>query len=329
LAALRWGVGIAIAVTGLVWVAWRSGDRPPVDEVAIAEARLGIELDSRIVPTGAAALHVVFAGPEQGEPVLLLHGFPELWYSWHGVMGELASAGYRAIAPDLRGYNRSEKPPGSAAYTGAAYARDVVGLLDALGIERTFLAGHDVGGGVAWRLVFERPERVRRAVILAAPHPHAWERANPRDDPESVSWFRTFFRLPLLPELTARAGGWWLLSRSLGRTSRAGTFEGETLTVFQSAWARENAISTMIDVYRADWGPTALPDDGRPTVPVRFVAGGRDAYVPHAAVEVTASFLPEGAVVELPDASHWLMLEEPRRIAEVLLGFFAADGPAG
>jgi pimeloyl-ACP methyl ester carboxylesterase len=64
-------------------------------------------------------------------------------------------------------------------------------------------------------------------------------------------------------------------------------------------------------------------------VPVRFVAGGRDAYVPHAAVEVTAGFLPEGAVVELPDASHWLMLEEPRRIAEVLLGFFAADGPAG
>jgi pimeloyl-ACP methyl ester carboxylesterase len=325
LAALRWGVGIAIALAGVVWAAWRSGDRPPVDEVAIAEARLGIELESRIVPTGAAALHVVFAGPEEGEPVLLLHGFPELWYSWHGVMGVLARAGYRAIAPDLRGYNRSEKPPGIEAYTGAAYARDVVGLLDALRIERSFLAGHDVGGGVAWRLVFERPERVRRAVILSSPHPLAWERANPSDDPDSISWFRTFFRIPSLPELTTRAGGWWLLSRSLRRTSRPGTFEGETLTVFQSAWARENAISTMIDVYRAEWGPTALPDDGRPPVPVRFIAGAKDAYVPHAAVEVTAGFLPEGAVVELPEASHWLLLEDPQEVGRLMVEFFSGE----
>ena len=326
MAALRWGVGIAIAVTGLVWAAWRSGDRPPVDEVAIAEARLGIDLESRSVATGAAALHVVLAGPEAGEPVLLLHGFPELWYSWHGVMGELARAGYRAIAPDLRGYNRSEKPAGAGAYTGAAYARDVVGLLDALGIERAFLAGHDVGGGVAWRLAFERPERVRRAVILSAPHPFAWERASPSDDPESISWFRTFFRIPVLPELTSRAGGWWLLSRNLRRTSRPGTFEGETLAVFQSAWARENAISSMLGVYRAEWGPTALPDDGRPGVPVRFVAGGRDAYIPRAAVEVTAGVLPQGAVVELPEASHWLLLEEPEQVGELLIEFFREEG---
>lgn len=325
MAALRWGVGIALALTGIVWAAWRSGDRPPVDEVAIAEARLGIELESRSVPTGAAALHVVFAGPEAGEPVLLLHGFPELWYSWHGVLGVLARAGYRVIAPDLRGYNRSEKPPGIDAYSGAGYARDVLGLLDALQIERTFLAGHDVGGGVAWRIVFEQPERVRRAVILSAPHPLAWERANPRDDPGSISWFRTFFRVPLLPELTTRAGGWWLISRNLRRTSRPGTFEGETLAVFQSAWARENAISTMINVYRADWEPVALPEDGRPGVPVRFVAGGKDAFIPPAAVEVTAGFLPHGAVVELPEASHWLLLEDPEEIGRLLVEFFREE----
>jgi len=324
LSALRWGIGIAIAFTGLGWAAWRSGDRPPVDELAIAEAHLGIDLESRLVPTGAVALHVVFAGPAAGEPVVLLHGFPELWYSWHGVMGELARAGYRVIAPDLRGFNRSEKPPGTEAYGGGAYARDVLGLLDALGIERTFLAGHDVGGGVSWRLVFEAPERVRRAVIVSAPHPKAWERANPNDDPDSISWFRTFFRLPLLPELVARAGGWWLLSRNLARTSRPGTFEGETLAVFQSAWARENAISTMLEVYRADWAPVALPPDGKPSVPVRYVTGSNDAYIPKAAVEVTAEYLPPGAVVELPEASHWLLLEEPTRVAALMLEFFGA-----
>jgi len=276
---------------------------------------------------GVALAHVVFAGPETGEPVLLLHGFPELWYSWHGVMGVLASKGYRVIAPDLRGYNRSEKPPAIEAYTGGRYAQDVLGLLDALGIERCFLAGHDVGGGVAWRLVFEHPERVRRAVILSAPHPLAWERANPRDDPDSISWFRTFFRIPFVPELAVRAGGWWLMSRNLRRTSRPGTFEGETLTVFQSAWARDDAISSMINVYRAGWGPVRMPEDGRPSVPVLFVFGGKDAFVPRAATQVTAEHLPADAVLELPDASHWLLLEEPEPIGRRMIEFFAGAGP--
>jgi pimeloyl-ACP methyl ester carboxylesterase len=271
---------------------------------------------------------VVFAGPEAGEPVLLLHGFPELWYSWHGAMGVLARAGYRAIAPDLRGYNRSEKPAGSGAYTGEAYARDVLGLLDALRIERAFLAGHDVGGGVAWRLVFEAPQRVRRAVIFSAPHPLAWQRANPSEDPDSISWFRTFFQIPLLPELATRAGGWWLLSRNLRRTSRPGTFEGETLTVFQSAWARDNAISTMIDAYRADWDPIALPQDGRPAVPVRFVAGGKDAYIPQAAVAATAEYLPAGAVIERPESSHWLLLEDAEEMGRLMVEFFAPRATA-
>jgi len=324
-AALRWGVGLAIALAGLGWAAWRSGDRPPVDEVAIAESRLGIGLESRIVPTGAAALHVVFAGPKDGAPVVLLHGFPELWYSWHAAMGVLAHAGFRVVAPDLRGYNRSEKPPEVRAYTGAGYAGDVLGLLDALRIQRTFLAGHDVGGGVAWRLVFEEPERVRRAVILSAPHPLAWQRARPTDDPDSISWFRAFFRLPLLPELATRAGGWWLITRNLRETSRPGTFEGETLSVFQSAWARDDAISTMIDTYRADWGPTRLPEGGRPSLPVLFVAGGRDAFIPREASRITADYLPPGAFLELPEASHWLLLEEGEQIGRRMVEFFAED----
>jgi pimeloyl-ACP methyl ester carboxylesterase len=317
-----------IAIVGLGWAAWRSGDRPPVDEVAIAEARLGIDLEARMLPTGAATLHVVFAGPEQGPPVLLLHGFPELWYGFHGVMGVLARAGYHAIAPDLRGYNRSEKPADVEAYAGPGFAADALGLLDALGIERVFLVGHDVGGAVAWRLVFEHPERVRRAVIVSAPHPQAWQRANPRDDPGSISWFRSFFQLPFLPELVARAGGWWLLTRNLRATSRPGTFEGETLTVLHSAWARENAISTMIDVYRARFVPAELPPDGRPKVPTKLVWGGKEAFFPAAGARVTGEFIGSENVVELPEASHWIPFEEPERLGAILLEFFGAEGAA-
>ena len=322
----RWLVALLILLAGFCFAAWRSGDRIPIDEVAVAEARTGIDLESRRVNTGEVALHVVLAGPETGPPVVLLHGFPELWFSWHGVIRPLVDAGYRVIVPDLRGYNRSDKPQGRAAYDGDAYARDVIGLLDALGIERAFVAGHDVGGGVAWTLVFEHPERVRRALILSAPHPLAWERARPQDDPNSISWFRSFFRLPLLPELSARAGGWWLLTRNLQRTSRPGTFEGETLAVFQSAWARDNAISTMLEVYRSDFRRAPLPGDGRPPVPVFYVFGGRDAYIPRAASLITAELLGEDAVVELPENNHWLPLEEPERIGRLLVAFFSKEG---
>ena len=321
----RWAIALVIALAGLIWAAWRSGDRPPVDEVAIAEARLGLDLESRRIDTGAATLHVVFAGPEQGPPVVLLHGFPELWFSWHGPMGVLARSGYRAIAPDLRGYNRSDKPPGAEAYSGDAYASDVLGLLDALGIEQAFVAGHDVGAGVAWTLVFAHPERVRRAVILSSPHPFAWERMSPQDDPESISWFRTFFKAPVLPELASRAGGWWLLTRNLRRTSRPGTFEGETLAVFQSAWARDNAISTMINVYRTGFRADRLTGDGRPAVPVRYVYGGTDAYIPHEASRITAELLGEEAVTELPENGHWLLLEEPERVGGLLVEFFGQE----
>jgi pimeloyl-ACP methyl ester carboxylesterase len=326
LSARRWGVALLIALVGLGFAAWRSGDRAPMDEVAIAEARLGIDLDSRRVDTGDVTLHVVFAGPESGPPVVLLHGFPELWFSWHGAMGVLAQAGYRVIAPDLRGYNRSDKPPGADAYSGAAYSRDVLGLLDALSIERAFVAGHDVGGGVAWSLVFFSPERVRRAVILSAAHPAAWARATPQDDPDSISWFRSFFQLPFLPELVSRAGGWWLLTRNLQRTSQPGTFEGETLAVFQAAWARDNAISTMIGFYRDDSPDEPLPGDGRPTVPVHYIYGRHDAYIPYQASRITAELLGEDSVTELLENGHWLLLEEPERVGALLVEFFGAGG---
>jgi len=322
---MRWLVAMGIVLAGLGFAAWRSGDRASVDEVAIAETRTGLELDSRRVQTGEVALHVVLAGPATGPPVVLLHGFPELWYSWHGVMRELVAAGYRVIAPDLRGYNRSDKPPGADSYSGDDFARDVLGLLDALGIERAFVAGHDVGAGVAWTLVFQHPERVRRAVILSSPHPFAWERARPQDDANSISWFRSFFKLPFLPELLSRTGGWWLPTRNLQRTSRPGIFEGETLAVFQSAWARDNAMSSMINVYRSGFRRQPLPEDGRPPVVVRYIFGGRDAYIPRAASLITAEVLGEDAVVELPEASHWLLLEEPQRIGQLMLDFFGKE----
>jgi pimeloyl-ACP methyl ester carboxylesterase len=303
--------------------AWKSGDSPPVDEVERAAERTGLALESRRVGVGEVALHVVLAGPEDGPPVLLLHGYPECWYSWHGALPALARAGFRVAAPDLRGYNRSDKPPGAGAYTDLHHERDAIGLLDALGWDTAYLAGHDVGGGTVWRLVFSHPERFRRAVVFNVGHPLGWAEARPQDDPETVSWWRAVFRWPLVPELLSRAGDWWLLAYYLRSTSRPGTFGDGELAVYKGAWARDGAMTTMIHGYRAPDVPlTGMTPDGRPPIPVRLVWGERDAFLPRRAAALTEAYLPAGEVRYWPDASHWLLLEEPERVGGEMVEFF-------
>jgi len=121
-------------------------------------------------------LHAVAAGPKDGELVILLHGFPEFWRSWQKQIIPLAQAGYRVIALDQRGYNFSDKPEKIADYRLEILAKDVITLLDELGIKQAHIAGHDFGASVAWLLISAYPERFRSAVILNVPHPRILQR---------------------------------------------------------------------------------------------------------------------------------------------------------
>src|SRR5919199_846997 len=114
-------------------------------------------------------LHYVEAG--EGPLVVLLHGFPEFWYSWRKQIPALAAAGFRVLAPDLRGYNLSDKPPGTHAYRMEMLTADVAGLIAHAGGGRAAVVGHDWGGAVAWMMPLRHPAAVSRLVILNAPHP--------------------------------------------------------------------------------------------------------------------------------------------------------------
>src|SRR5919202_6066254 len=114
-------------------------------------------------------LHYVEAGA--GPLVVLLHGFPEFWFSWRRQLPALAAAGFRAVAPDLRGYNLSSKPRGLEAYRVGRLARDVARIIEQLGQQRAAVVGHDWGGGVAWAFAMRYPTLVERLVILNMPHP--------------------------------------------------------------------------------------------------------------------------------------------------------------
>jgi len=320
-------VVLVLVVVGLAVLAHRSGTRPALDQVAIGRRALGIELRAAMVPVGDVRLYVVEAGPPDGRPVLLLHGFPEFWWAWNAQMVRLAAAGFRVIVPDQRGYDVSEKPDGVAAYRTSILTADVIGLLDALRIPAVNLAGHDWGGAIAWRVVLQHPDRVRRLVMFNAPHPWAWKEAAEHPEPgESIAWFRFFFQLPWIPEIATRARDWRALSRSLVDTSRPGTFVDQELDYYKAAWARDGAMSSMVNWYRASFRYfEPIAGDGMVQVPTRIVWGMQDRFFERRMATLSAAHCAVGELITLDDAGHWLLHEEPEITSRHMIDFFGTS----
>ena len=178
-------------------------------------------LKHRQVRTNGVRLHCVVDG--DGPLVVLLHGFPEFWYSWRHQIPALATR-FRVVAPDLRGYNESEKPAGVAAYAMPELVADVEGLVHAFGERDAAIVGHDWGGGIAWFVAMERPPVTRKLVVLNCPHPAMMAqslRGNPRQ--LARSWYMFFFQIPWLPEFLLKLGhARPVRDQVVGDVSRAG-----------------------------------------------------------------------------------------------------------
>ncbi len=317
---------VLIVLAVFAVVVWFSGGTSYVDDVSIAEKQIGMDLDSRRIDVGDVTLHVVFAGPEDGKPVILMHGFPEFWFAWRHQIKPLAEAGYRVAVPDLRGYNRSDKPAGADNYTQRKYAGDIIGLMDSQGWDRANIVAHDIGAGVAWRMIFENADRVANAVIFSVSHPLAFASVGNDSD---ISWYRSFLKMPILPELLMRTAGPSMITRNLRETSRPGTFSEEDLSVYQLAWDREHAMDTMINAYRAENLPIAgLPEDGKVTMPVKLIFGAKDAFISRASAEKSVDFLGSENVVIYEGLSHWLLAEEPEAMTQEIIRFLSTYNPA-
>jgi epoxide hydrolase 4 len=268
---------------------------------------------------GGLDLHRVEAG--SGHPVVLLHGFPEFWWGWRRQIPALADAGFRAVAPDLRGYNLSAKPEGIAAYTVDALVGDLVGLIDTLGAERVHLVGHDWGGIVAWYAAMLHPERIDRLVVLNAPHPASYRRASRRLEQAFRAWYALVFQLPGLPEWALRARGFRLVDRVFrAGAGRRGVFSPGELARYREAAARPGALTAMVNYYRA---AARLPRPQNRTIPppTLLVWGERD---PALSVRLTHGLeerVPGLRVERIPSAGHWVQHEAPERVNELLLDF--------
>ena len=311
---------VTVLVIAVLTVGQISGNQPVRDAVTAAERQLNIELESRLVSVGDVSLHVVFAGPADGEPVILLHGYPEFWYAWRGPMAVLAKAGYRVIVPDQRGYNNSDKPSDVDAYTLDKLAGDVVALADALGYEKVYLAGHDFGGLVSWWTLLLHPDRVSRFAIINKPHPYASN--SYETDQKSISWYRTFLKIPWLPGYVGRLGNWGLLVRNLRATSMPGTFSEADMDQYRSAWDNDGAIHSMGAWYRANADFDIDAGQARISVPTLVVIAPNDAFSPIDLARRSALFLEHGQVLELQAGTHWVIQDNPVAIGKILVRFF-------
>lgn len=276
-------------------------------------------LEHHEVSTNGLRLHVVQCGPAAGPLVLLLHGFPEFWYSWRLQLPALAAAGYRVWAPDQRGYNESDKPRQIQDYALPTLAADIVGLLDAAGHAQATIIGHDWGGLVAWYLAAHCPGRVAQTIILNVPHPAVLLGSLWRvPDQLFRSWYILFFQLPWLPERLFSGRNWHVGAQALRRTSRRGTFGPAETARYKVAWAQPGALTGMLNWYRAlRW---ALPKPWpRIPGPVLIIWGKRDAFLNARLAKISLRQCEQGRLHYFPKATHWVQLEEAGPVNDLVL----------
>jgi len=282
-----------------------------------------LELSHREAVVNGVRLHYVEAGV--GPPVLLLHGFPEFWYSWRHQIPALVAAGFRAVAPDLRGYNLSEKPLGVENYRVDHLVADVADLIRHAAQRRAVVVAHDWGGAVAWAVAMRHPELVERLVILNAPHPAAFVRELRTPAQLWKSWYIFFFQLPRLPE-------WWLSRRNFAYLERAwrrdpirpDAFTEEDIRLYKEALAQPGALTAALNYYRATFraGLPRRRDYVQPvTAPTLLIWGERDSYLGPRLLQGLEPWVPKLRIERLPNASHWVQADCPEVVNRLLIEF--------
>ncbi|HTU90861.1 MAG TPA: alpha/beta fold hydrolase [Gemmataceae bacterium] len=291
------------------------------------------QIHHRFARVNGVTLHFVEAFPaatngkdaRSGQLCLMLHGFPEFWYAWGHQIPALAAAGFHVLAPDLRGYNLSDKPRGVSAYSIDALLGDVIGLIENAGAERAAVAGHDWGGVIAWRFAMRYPQVVEKLIILNAPHPAAYRRELRSWRQLLKSWYVFFFQVPGLPEQLLGGGDFDWLGRLLRRHPRA--FGSEDVRRYKQALARPGALKAALNYYRAFMrhrNQSAARDDGPINVPVLLLWGERDLYLSPCLTVGLDAWVPNLRVVRFPDASHWVQNDAPERVNRLMVDFLTS-----
>jgi pimeloyl-ACP methyl ester carboxylesterase len=282
-----------------------------------------VPITQEFIKTNGVILHVALDGPEDGDPVFLLHGFPDAWFGWESQIKLLADAGFRVIVPSQRGYNLSDKPNGVSNYKMNHLGDDIVGLADLLGYDSFHLAGHDFGAMVSWNIAIRRPERLKRLMIANVPHPVVMnEFLRTRPSQMLKSWYALFFQLPRIPEWAVKLNDWNFLTSAM-----PDDLSEDILARYKEAWAQPGAITSMINWYRASLssfsGSGSVP---KVAVPTLIAWGKQDPHLSYEMAVASLEYCQDAQLVTFENASHWVMHDEPEEFNKLMLDWFAEQG---
>ncbi|PPA70145.1 alpha/beta fold hydrolase [Jeotgalibacillus proteolyticus] len=274
------------------------------------------------ITVNGVTLHTATAGLKEGPLAILLHGFPEFWYGWRKQIEPLVNEGYRVVIPDQRGYNLSDKPEGVESYQLNVLRDDIVGIIRYFNREKSVIIGHDWGGIVAWHLAATKPEYVEKLLILNSPHTGIMKKGIMKNPLQIFkSSYILFFQIPELPEKMLSANQYKSLRKSLTDSSDHETFDEKELKHYTKAWSQPEAITSMLNWYRA----LRFEADSPSTidVPVKIIWGYRDSFLSKELAEESAKQCTNADIV-LVDATHWVHVEQPEIVNKFMLQFLSA-----
>ena len=280
-------------------------------------------LEHGFIKTNGVNLHYVSQG--KGKLMLMLHGFPEFWYSWRHQIAEFARD-YHVAAIDMRGYNDSDKPEGLSAYEMSELLADVKGVISGLGYQDCILVAHDWGGAIAWNFVYEHPEMVEKLIVMNFPHPAKFMASLKTWQQLQKSWYIFFFQIPLLPELLFQANNYQAISSTfVDMAIDRSAFTREDLAVYREAAAKPGALTAMLNYYRANFklslNNQKAQNYGVLNLPTLMIWGEADTALGMELTYGTDRYVRDLELKYIPNCSHWVQQEQPDLVNRYMRDF--------
>jgi pimeloyl-ACP methyl ester carboxylesterase len=272
------------------------------------------------ITTNGVKLHYVTQG--EGPLMLMLHGFPEFWYSWRYQIPEFAKY-FKVVALDLRGYNDSDKPKDKLAYVMDEFVKDVEGVIKGLGYEKCVLVGHDWGGAIAWNFAYQHPDMLERLIILNLPHPAKFSQGLRTPQQILRSSYIFFFQLPWLPELTLQASNYKAIERTLkGMAVDKSTFSQADINAYKDAAAKPGALTAMLNYYRNVFQQRILKENWDILeVPTLMIWAEKDTALGKELTYGTEAYVKDFQIQYIANCSHWVQQEQPNLVNQYIRDF--------
>ncbi|TFG06229.1 MAG: alpha/beta hydrolase [Promethearchaeota archaeon] len=283
------------------------------------------EIEETFIKINDIKLHAIIIG--SGEPLILLHGFPEFWYCWKDIIPGLKH-GFKMIIPDMRGYNLSDKPKGVENYTLDLLVEDIKGLCEALELDKFYLAGHDWGGVVAWGFAEKYPELLKKLIILNAPHPIIFRNLlmkNKDKAQRKASGYIFKFLQPGGETFLFEKDFQALKLAVFGMARNKEAFNDFDKQKYVEAWSQPGAITAAVNYYRASVGERAKMDEwtGIIKVPTLVIHGMKDMALTPKILVGLEEFVEDLTIMKSENSSHWILVDDPKLVISSILDFIS------